>query len=51
MNDKARQRLLRYARGNVLDAIGEMRHVTRLQAKPAVNYFALRVETALGEIL
>ncbi len=49
MNDKARQRLLRYARGNVLDAIGEMRHVTRLQAKPAVTTLRFGVETALNE--
>lgn len=48
-NDKARQRLLRYARGNVLDAIGEMRHITRLQAKPAVTTLRFGTESPLDE--
>lgn len=42
-NDQARQRLLRYARGVVLDDIGEMQNVTRLQASPAYATFRFTV--------
>lgn len=37
MNDVARQKMLRYARGNVLDALGERTGTKRLEAKPAVT--------------
>lgn len=37
MNDAARQRLLRYARGSVLDAIGETRDTYRVTPTPATT--------------
>lgn len=35
MNDVARQKMLRYARGNVLDALGQRTGTIRLESKPA----------------
>jgi phage-related baseplate assembly protein len=35
INDAAKQRLLRYARGEILDALGEMRGVNRLEPEKA----------------
>ena len=48
-DDKARQRLLRYARGAVLDGIGEVVGATRLEPQPAYATFRFAVETAQSE--
>ena len=42
-NDQARQRMLRYARGVVLDYLGEFLGVYRLQASPAYATFRFTV--------
>lgn len=48
IDDAARQTLLRYARGEVLDAIGERLGVTRLSASPATVNIRFSVETPLS---
>lgn len=48
-NDKAKQRTLRYARGNVLDAIGERYNVTRLSAQSATAVFRFSVSEVQNE--
>ena len=48
-NDKAKQRTLRYARGNVLDAIGERYNVTRLPAAKAEATFRFSVSELQNE--
>jgi len=45
VNDAARQKMLRYARGNVLDALGERTGTKRLEAKPAVTTLRFSVST------
>ena len=35
MNDTAKQKMLQYARGHVLDALGEQKNTKRLEASPA----------------
>lgn len=47
--DAARQRLLRYARGAVLDGIGELVGAERLEPQPASATFRFSVETAQSE--
>lgn len=49
VNDSCRQRLLRYARGEVLDAIGDTRGVTRIQAVPATATERFSVETPISD--
>ncbi len=46
LNDAAQQRTLRYARGYVLDAIGEMRNTERLQPSAASDTFRFGVSAA-----
>lgn len=48
-NDKAKQRTLRYARDQVLDAIGERYNVTRLAPKSASAVFRFQVSEAQSE--
>ena len=48
-DDAARQRLLRYARGAVLDGIGELVGAVRLEPQPASATFRFSVETAQAE--
>lgn len=48
-NDKAKQRTLRYARGNVLDAIGERYGVRRANPKGATAIFRFTVSEARSE--
>ena len=48
-NDGARQRLLRFARGAVLDGLGELVGATRLEPQPAYATFRFSVETAQAE--
>lgn len=48
-NDKAKQRTLRYARGNVLDAIGERYNVQRASPAGAAAVFRFSVANALSE--
>ena len=48
-NDRAKQRTLRYARGNVLDAIGERYNVTRLEPTKAAAMFRFSVSDAQSE--
>lgn len=47
INDSCRQRLLRYARGQVLDALGENRGIKRIQPTPAETVLQFSVENAL----
>lgn len=47
VNDGCRQRLLRYARGEVLDGLGENRGVTRIQPTPAETILQFSVEKPL----
>lgn len=42
-NDQAKQRFLRYARGVVLDYIGEMQNISRLQPSPSYATFRFTV--------
>lgn len=49
INDGCRQRLLRYARGDVLDALGENRGVTRIQPSPAETVVQFSVEEPLSK--
>ena len=48
-DDAARQRLLRYARGAVLDGIGELVGAVRLEPQPASATFRFSAETAQAE--
>lgn len=48
-NDKAKQRTLRYARGDVLDAIGERYNVTRAEPMRASALFRFSVSEAQNE--
>lgn len=48
-NDKAKQRTLRYARGNVLDAIGDRYNVIRLAPKSASAVFRFAVSEVQSE--
>ena len=48
-NDKAKQRTLRYARGNVLDAIGNRYNVPRLTPKSASAVFRFSVSVPQSE--
>lgn len=48
-DDAARQRLLRYARGAVLDGIGELVGAVRLEPQAASATFRFSVETAQSE--
>lgn len=48
-DDAARQRLLRYARGAVLDGIAEFVGAVRLEPQPASATFRFSVETAQSE--
>ena len=48
-NDKAKQRTLRYARGNVLDAIGDRYGVTRLEPAKASAVFRFSVSEIQNE--
>ena len=47
INDGCRQRLLRYARGDVLDALGENRGVSRIRPTPAETILQFSVENVL----
>lgn len=48
-NDRAKQRTLRYARGSVLDAIGERYGITRAEPAKATAMFRFSVAEAQGE--
>lgn len=48
MNDGCRQRLLRYARGEVLDALGESRGVKRIQPSKAETILQFSVSSPLS---
>ena len=48
-NDRAKQRVLRHARGTVLDAIGERLDVYRLQASPAAATFRFTASAPQAE--
>ena len=48
-NDRAKQRTLRYARGSVLDAIGERYGITRAEPTKATAMFRFSVAEAQGE--
>ena len=48
-NDKAKQRTLRYARGNVLDAIGDRHSIPRLEPTKATAVFRFSVAVSQGE--
>lgn len=48
VNDACRQRLLRYARGEVLDALGENNHCERHQADKATTTLRFSLASALG---
>ena len=48
-NDKAKQRTLRYARGNVLDAIGDRYNITRLAPASASAMFRFTVSEVQQE--
>lgn len=49
INDSCRQRLLRYARGEVLDALGENRGIKRIQPTPAETVLQFSVDEALSQ--
>lgn len=46
VNDACRQKMLRYARGSVLDALGETRNVTRFESVPATTTLSFGVVEA-----
>ena len=48
-DDRAKQRTLQYARGNVLDALGQRYNVTRAAPAPAYANFRFSVASALTE--
>ncbi len=45
VNDAARQKMLKYARGTVLDALGERTNTKRLEAQPAITILRFIVST------
>jgi phage-related baseplate assembly protein len=49
VNDACRQKMLRYARGEVLDAIGDTRGVTRTAAVPAESIVRFSVNSPISE--
>lgn len=49
VNDAARQKMLRYARGNVLDALGERVGVERLSPTEATTVLRFSVTSPVGE--
>lgn len=49
INDTCRQRLLRYARGTVLDALGENNFVTREEAVKAQTTLRFSIDTAIEQ--
>lgn len=49
MNDSARQATLRYARGEVLDALGEFAGVYRIEAMPAVTTIRFSLKEAVNQ--
>lgn len=49
MNDAARQKMLRYARGDVLDALGERVGVTRIAPTSATTVLRFSLTEAVGE--
>lgn len=46
MNDTAKQKMLQYARGYVLDALGEQKNTKRLEASPASDTFRFTLSAA-----
>lgn len=48
VNDACRQKMLRYARGTVLDALGENRDVTRISASPATTTLRFSVDEPMA---
>lgn len=48
VNAKSRERLLRYARGSVLDALGENRDTLRLESTPATTTLRFAVEAPMA---
>lgn len=48
VNEKCRERLLRYARGSVLDALGENRDTTRLEATLATTTLRFGIEAPMA---
>lgn len=50
VNDACRQKMLRYARGEVLDALGERENVTRSAAVSATTTERFSLNTAISEI-
>jgi len=51
INDTAKQNLLRYARGDMLDHIGAMVETTRLQASPALTTIRFTMSAPLGDTI
>lgn len=49
LNDVAKQRMLQYARGEVLDAIGDMEDTPRLQPDPAHDTIRFYTSETLGQ--
>ena len=49
MNDAAKQKMLRYARGSVLDALGERAGVQRIGESPASTTLRFSIEAPLEE--
>ena len=49
VNDSCRQKFLRYARGEVLDALGETRGIMRLDAIPATTTLRFSLNAALAQ--
>jgi len=49
VNDAARQKMLRYARGKVLDALGERAGVERQDVVPATTTLSFSLSAAIGE--
>lgn len=49
LNDVAKQRMLQYARGDVLDAIGEMEDTPRLQPEPSHDTIRFYVNEELNQ--
>lgn len=49
MNDASKQKMLRYARGDVLDALGERVGVTRRAASPAETTLRFSVDAAFAQ--
>lgn len=49
MNDAAKQKMLQYARGEVLDALGERAGIERKQAQPAITVLRFSVSEPFDE--